>query len=149
MMRLAFVALVVVAVLLGPVLIESIERNVEVFFLLIGMLTACIMGQFNVSMVGDALSEPLAFTLSVLVFGTISRLLRDYFDRLLGRVIVVLNPRMLCFCLAITLAFLAAFITPVVSALVFVEAISLLRCDRRSEVAATCLPVSRSALVQG
>jgi predicted cation transporter len=137
MMRLAFVALVVVAVLLGPVLIESIERNVEVFFLLVGMLTACIMGQFNVAMVGDALSEPLAFTLSVLVFGTIFRLLRDYFDRLLRRVIVVLKPRMLCFCLAITLAFLAAFITPVVSALVFVEAISLLRCDRRSEIAAT------------
>jgi predicted cation transporter len=37
----------------------------------------------------------------------------------------------------IILGFLAGFITPVVAALVFVEAISLLRCDRRSEIAAT------------
>src|SRR5208337_2316553 len=53
------------------------------------------------------------------------------------RVIRLLNPRILCFCLAIILGFLAAFITPVVSVLVFAEAISLLRCDRWAEIAAT------------
>src|SRR5271166_2801726 len=137
MVRLSLATLVIVLVLLGPVFIEAIERNVEVFFLLVGVLTACIMGQFNAALVRAAFSEPLPFTLAVLVFGATFRLLRDYFDQLLRRVIQLLDPRIFCFCLAIILGVLAAFITPVVAALMFVEAISLLRCDRWSEIATT------------
>ncbi len=136
-MTLALTALIIVVVLLGPVFIEAIERNVELFFLLMGVLTACIMGQFDVALVRAALSEPLSFTMAVLAFGAAFRLLKNDFDQLLRWVIQLLHARMLCFCLAITLGFLAAFITPVVAALVFVEAISLLRCDRWSEIAAT------------
>ena len=137
MVRLALATLVIVLVLLGPVFIEAIERNVELFFLLVGVLTACIMGQFSAALVWAALREPLSFTLAVLVFGATFRLLRDYLDQLLRRVIRVLHLPIVCFCLVIILGFLAAFITPVVSALVFAEAISLLRCDRWAEIAAT------------
>ena len=136
MVTLALATLVIVVVLLGPVFIKAIERNVELFFLLIGVLTACVMGRFDAALVRAALSEPLSFTAAVLVFGATFRLLRDYLDQLLRRIIRLLDPRILCFCLAIILGFLAAIITPVVSALVFVEAISLLRCDRRTEVLA-------------
>ena len=136
MVTLALATLVIVVVLLGPVFIKAIERNVELFFLLIGVLTACVMGRFDATLVRAALSEPLSFTAAVLVFGATFRLLRDYLDQLLRRIIRLLDPRILCFCLAIILGFLAAIITPVVSALVFVEAISLLRCDRRTEVLA-------------
>ena len=102
-----------------------------------GLVTACIMGQLNTTLVWAALSEPLLFTLAVLAFGATFRLLRDYLDQLFSRVIQILDPRIVCFCLLIVLGFLAGFITPVVSALVFVEAISLLRCDRWVESAAT------------
>ena len=137
MLRLTLATLVIVLVLLGPVFVEMIERNVEAFFLVIGVLTACIMGQFNAALVRAALTDPLAFTLAVLVFGASFRLLRDYFDQLFRRVIQLLDPRIFCFSLALVLGILAAFITPVIAALVFVEAISLLRCDRDSEIAAT------------
>ncbi|HYL99324.1 MAG TPA: DUF1646 family protein [Blastocatellia bacterium] len=137
MMRVFFTSLTILAVLFGPILVRPIERNVELFFLLVGLLTACIMGQFNAALVWAALSEPLSFTVAVLVFGATFRLLRDRLDQLLCRVIRLLDPRLLCFCLVIILGFLAAFITPVVSALVFVEAIALLRCDRWVEIAAT------------
>jgi predicted cation transporter len=136
-LKLAFGALVIVAALFGPVFLETIEQNVELFFLLIGLLTAAVMGQFNLPMVGDALSEPLPFTLAVLAFGAGFRVLKSYFDELLRGVIEGLDPRLLCFCLAIILGFLAAVITPVISALIFVEAISVLHCDRSSEIAAT------------
>lgn len=130
-------SLTILAVLLGPILVKPIERNVELFFLLVGVLTACIMGQFNAALVWAAFSEPLSFTVAVLVSGATFRLLRDHLDRLFRSVIRLLDPRLLCFCLVIILGFLAALITPVVSALVFVEAISLLRCDRWVEIAAT------------
>jgi predicted cation transporter len=137
MLKLTFGAAIIIVVLVGPVFIGVIERNVEFFFLLIGVLTAYTMSQFSSAVVRAALIEPLPFTLAVLVCGSVFSLLRDYFNELLYRLGELLNPRILCFCLAITLGFLAAVITPVVSALVYVEAISLLRCDRKSEIAAT------------
>jgi predicted cation transporter len=137
MLRVALATLIITLVLLGPVFVEAIERNVELFFLMIGVLTAFTMGQFNTALVTAALIEPLAFTLAVLVFGASFRFLRDYLDQIFRRVIQVLDPRILCFCIVVLLGFLAAFITPVVAALVFVEAISLFRCDRRAEIAAT------------
>lgn len=139
MVNLAFGTAVIIVVLIGPVFVKAIDRNVELFFLLIGLLTACLMGQLNEPAVGAALKEPLPFTLAVLVFGSLFRFLRDYFHQLLGRAMRLLAPRILCFCLTIILGFLAAFITPVCAAIVFVEGISLLRCDRRSEVGATVL----------
>ena len=55
MLRLTLATLVIVLVLLGPVFVEMIERNVEAFFLVVGVLTACIMGQFNAALVRAAL----------------------------------------------------------------------------------------------
>jgi predicted cation transporter len=136
-MTVILASLTILAVLLGPILVKPIERNVEFFFLLVGVLTACVMGQFNRALVWSAVSEPLSFTVAVLVFGAAFLLLRDFLDQLLRRLIQILHPRIICFCLAIILGLLAAFITPVVAALVFVEAISLLRCDRHAEIAAT------------
>jgi len=109
MVRLAIATLVIVGVLLGPIFSQAIEGNLELFFLLVGVLTTCIMGQLSAALVWAALSEPLSFTLAVLVFGAIFRLLRDYLDQLFRRVIRLLDPRLLCFCLVILLGFLAAF----------------------------------------
>ena len=137
MMTVILTSLTILTVLLGPILVKPIERNTEVFFLVIGVLTAYAMGQFDAALVRAALSEPLSFTLAVLVFGAAFRFLRDYLDQLISRAIGLLDPRILCFGLAIILGAIAPFITPVVSALVFVEAIALLRCDRSDEIAAT------------
>ena len=137
MLTLAIAILVIVVVLLGPVFVGAIERNVELFFLLIGILTACVLGRFDTVLVWAALTEPLSFTLAVLIFGAAFRLFNDPLDELFGHALQILEPRLLCFSLAIVLGFLAAFVTPVVAALVFVEAISLLRCDRGIEIAAT------------
>jgi predicted cation transporter len=137
MATLALATLVIIAVLLGPVLIKPVERNVEFFFLLIGLVTAAIMGQFNAAMLRGALLEPLSFTAAVLVFGAAFRLSKPYLDDLFAAAVELLEPRTLCFLLAIMLGALAPFITPVVSALIFVEAIVLLRRDRAAEISAT------------
>ena len=137
MLTLAIAILVIVVVLLGPVFVGAIERNVELFFLLVGILTACVLGRFDTVLVWAALTEPLSFTLAVLIFGAAFRLFNDPLDELFDKALQILEPRLLCFSLAIVLGFLAAFVTPVVAALVFVEAISLLRCDRGIEIAAT------------
>ena len=85
MLKLAFGAAVIVVVLVGPVFVEVIERNVESFFLLMGVLTAYSIGRFSSAVVSAALIEPLPFTLAVLMCGSIFRLLRDYFVEIFHR----------------------------------------------------------------
>ena len=130
-------SLAILAVLLGPILIEPIENNLELFFLVAGVLTSILTGQFNSRLVRTALSEPIALTTAILIFGIIFRLLQGRLDRLFSKAIRMFGHRWLCFGLTIILGLLAGFITAVVAALVFAEAISLLRLDRAAQIAAT------------
>ena len=54
MVNLAFGTAVIIVVLIGPVFVKAIDQNVEFFFLLIGLLTAYLMGQLNEAAVGVA-----------------------------------------------------------------------------------------------
>ncbi len=128
-----FAASIIVLVLVGPIFIRVIEQNVEVFFLAVGLLTAFFSGQLKWKLVEAAIFEPLSFTLAVLVFGIAFRWSRGYLDALLARLIFMIEPLRICFYLTIVLSVLAPFITPVVAALVAVEAIALLRLDRDTE----------------
>src|SRR5271167_1845424 len=53
---LAVAILVIVVVLLGPVFVGAIERNVELFFLAVGILTASVLGRFDAALVWPALT---------------------------------------------------------------------------------------------
>ena len=139
MVALVLTFLTILAVLLGPILIKPIERNVEIFFLVAGTIIAAVAGQLSSALVRSALREPIELTAAVLVFGIVFRLLRARLDRLLSAATRMFGQRWLCFALTIVLGLLAGFITAVVAALVFAEAISLLKMDRSTEVAATVL----------
>lgn len=137
MMTVMLTSLTILTVLLGPILVRPIERNVEFFFLVAGIIISAAMGQFSLALVRAALSEPIALTSAVLVFGIAFRLLQVYLDLLFSKAIRMFGKRWMCFGLTIILGLLAGFITAVVAALVFAEAISLLRLDRTEEIAAT------------
>jgi predicted cation transporter len=139
MIAVILTSLTIVAVLLGPILVKPIERNVEFFFLIAGTITSAVMGQFSSALIHTALSEPIAITSAVLVFGIAFRLLRVQLDRLFSLAVIMFGQRWLCFGLTIILGLLAGFITAVVAALVFAEAVALLKMDRSAEVAATVL----------
>ena len=139
MLALVLTFLTILAVLLGPILIKPIERNVEIFFLVAGTIIAAVTGQLSSALVRSALREPIELTLAVLVFGIVFRLLRARLDRPLSAATRRFGQWWLCFALTIVLGLLAGFITAVVAALVFAEAISLLKMDRSTEVAATVL----------
>lgn len=133
------VALIIVLVLLGPIFIRPIEQNVELFFLAIGLLTAFFAKQLNRELLQAAVAEPLSFTIAVLVFGAAFRLSRKHLDQFFARLTLLIEPRTTCFGLTIALAALAPIITPVVAALVLVEAIALLRFARSTEIPITVL----------
>jgi predicted cation transporter len=149
MITLILASLAIVAVLLGPILVKPIERNVELFFLVTGSITCAVAGRFSFALVRSALREPIALTSAVLVFGIVFRLMQTRLDRLFSVASRRLGQRWLCFGLTIVLGLLAGFITAVVAALVFAEAVSLLKMDRSAEIAATvfgCFAIGMGAV---
>jgi predicted cation transporter len=131
--------LIALAVLLGPVLIKSIEQNIEIFFLGAGAFASATTGQWGKSLLHAAVTEPIPLTIAVLVFGVIARLLRPTLDQAVARLAQLVGPRWIYFSLIIVLGVLSSVITAVIAALILVEAIALLKLDRRSEAAAVVL----------
>lgn len=131
--------ILLLAVLLGPLLIKPVERNIEMFFLIAGTFASAITGQWGKPLLQAAITEPLALTVAVLIFGVIARLLRPTLERSLQRLVKVIAPRWIYFGLIVTLGLLASVITAVIAALILVEAVALLKLDRDSEIAAVVL----------
>src|SRR5882672_8693720 len=136
-----FVALTLIlaAVLLGPVLIKPIERNLEVFFLIVGCLTAIVSRQLGWPLARAAITEPIGLTAAVFAFGAATLVLRDRLDRGFERLTKVLSPRWIYFGLIVVLGLFSSVITAVIASLVLVETISLLKLDRESEISAVVL----------
>ncbi len=130
---------ILIAVLLGPILLKPVERNLELFFVVVGVAAAIVGGQFGWPMVREALIEPIGLTLAVLIFGAIARVLRPWFDSAIQRMRAAVSPRWIYFALIIMLGMVSSIITAVVAALLLVEAIAMLRLDRPSETAAVIL----------
>jgi predicted cation transporter len=135
-MELLGLGLILLAVLLGPVLVKQIERNIEVFFLAAGTLAAAAAGQWSRELLHAAATEPIPLTVAVLVFGVVVRLLRPVLDRQVERLVKVVGARWVYFALIVVLGLISSIITAVIAALVLVEAIALLKLDRESETAA-------------
>ncbi|HEY2106167.1 MAG TPA: DUF1646 family protein [Candidatus Binataceae bacterium] len=131
--------LILIVVLLGPILVKPIERNIELFFLGAGVLTAIVTGQFGWAMLHAAATDPIALTVAVLIFGIMAQLFRSRFDSAIGAMRAAISPRWIYFTLILTLGLLSSVITAVVAALLLVEAIAMLKLDRQSETAAVVL----------
>ncbi|HZO80375.1 MAG TPA: DUF1646 family protein [Candidatus Binataceae bacterium] len=130
---------ILAAALVGPVLIKSVERNLEAFFLCAGALAAVAGGQFGWPLLRAAAREPIALSLAVLGFGTLARLARPRLDRWFENLLRTTSPRAVYSILILALGLLASVITAVVAALFLVEAIALMKLDRRSEIATVVL----------
>jgi len=132
-------ALILIVVLVGPIFVGPIERNIELFFLVIGALTPILTGRFGWPVVHAAATEPIALTVAVLLFGTAARLTRPLFDNGIRLLRASVPPRLICLALIFSLGVLSSVITAVIAALLLVEAIAVLKLDRQSETAAVVL----------
>jgi predicted cation transporter len=126
-------------VLICPVLIESVEQNLEIFFLGAGAVASATTGQWGKHLLHAAVTEPIPLTIAVLGFGIIARLLRPTLDRAVARLVKSVAPRWIYFALIILLGLFSSVITAVIAALILVEAIAVLKLDRQSEAAAVVL----------
>lgn len=147
-----------VAVLLGPLLIKRIERNLEAFLFLMGVGAVAISRSWHIGIVEEAVQEPVVvgIVLSVLLVGLIAHYIRPNFlqsinDILLDRI----TMKVIFLEIVVVLGLLAAIITPILAFFVLVEAVNHLPLTRKTRAKITifgCLSIflgAALALVDG
>ena len=142
-------------VLLGPFLVKRIERQLEAFLFVMGVVavsldTALLRlspsggGEgldpvWSVQLVEAGLVDPLKITAAVLVAGLLFHYLHDRFKAGVERAIARLGLSAVVFLMVVVLGLVSSLITAIIAALLLVEFISVLRLDKRTETALTVI----------
>ena len=130
---------IVVLVLVLPLRWRRVERNIEVFLLLMGALATTISSLWSRDLLLESVRAPWQISTVVLAVGLGFHFLRRRFDRVLQSLQTLLPPRALAFLIVASLGLLSSVVTAIIASLVLVEVIHVLRLDRREEVRLTVL----------
>lgn len=125
---------ILLVVLIGPFLDHRIERNLEAFLFVMGVLSALASQVLSPGLIMDALRHPIPITIAVFVSGMVftwgRRWLVAGVKGLLGRT----GPAVLAAVATAVLGLASSVITAIIAALVLVEFMSALRLRRADEV---------------
>ena len=129
--------LIIVAVLVLPFVFHVVERNLEVFLFIMGVLAVTISKLWSGHLVVDAILDPIKIdhpiVEAVLFAGLIFRFLRDKMRRYILNLETLLGVRTLMFLIVVVLGIFSSVITAIIASLVLVELISSLKFDKKSE----------------
>ncbi len=136
-MSLLAATLILILLLFGPLAVHLIERNIEVYILVLGVIATLIGTGFNRSLVIKAAEEPVLITIAVIGAGIVFGFTREWLDGLFDGLRRRLSRAMLAGISILVLALLSSIITAIVAAVVLVEMIGLLRLDGPQRVRVT------------
>jgi predicted cation transporter len=125
---------VMMLVLTLPFSSHKIEKQLELFLFVIGILAVTISGQWSWHLVYEALIDPIKITLAVLIAGLLFRLIRPQIGVWANRLATRIGFAPLFSVIVVGLGLLSSFITAIIAALVLAEVISALRLPRRVEL---------------
>lgn len=131
--------LILVLVLFLPFFIKPIERNLELFLLVMGTIAAVSSGVLDIALLVKALQNPIKITLVVLVASILFKWLRQPIQKGVSNVVRKLDMNVFLTLMIVVLGILSSVMTAIVAAIVLVFIISMLRIDRDTQVRATIL----------
>ncbi|MDP2921297.1 MAG: DUF1646 family protein [Candidatus Omnitrophota bacterium] len=121
-------------VLFAPFLIKKVEEELELFLFIMGSIAVTITSQWSVSLVEEALIEPIKITLAVFIAGFLFRFLQKRIAQNVNKIKEAIGIKLFAFLVIVALGFLSSVITAIIAALVLVEIIACLKLDRKNEV---------------
>jgi predicted cation transporter len=124
-------------ILLGPLAVRAIERQLEVFFFAMGLVAAILAGELGRAVWYEVVVHPVPLAAVVLVAGLAFRLGRRQIDSAMSFLTSRLPLRAAVFVLVVTLGVLSSVISAMVAALVLVELITVLKLPGEAEVGVT------------
>ena len=133
MILIALLAILAV-VFVAPFLSHKVERNLEVFLFIMGLLAAVVSRVLDFKLAREALVEPIKISLAVLVFGVVFKYTREYVHHSIQRVLRVIPLTIFVFLMVVILGLLSSVITAIIASLFLVEIISGLKLNRKLDI---------------
>lgn len=138
--------LIIVIVLILPFSVKKVERNLEAFLFIMGVISVTVTHTWgngsegwSLHLIKEAMIEPVKITIAVLIAGILFRLLKSKINRLVIRVEEFLGERVFAFLVVVFLGLFSSIITAIIASLILVEIISILRLDKKLETNITIL----------
>ncbi len=141
---------IVALVLTAPFFSRHVEKQLEAFLFVMGVLAVTISGLWSLELVERALVEPIKITLAVLIAGLIFRSLRAKVGVWANRFGERCGFGALFFLIVAGLGMLSSVITAIIAALVLAEMTSALRLPRKTElrlVVIACFSIGLGAVL--
>jgi len=131
---------VLAAVLLGPLLVQRIQRNLEAFLFLMGGCAAAISQSWHIVMIEEAIQEQVVvgIMLSVIAAGLLAHYGKpDLWQSINSILLDTISLKVIFLEIVVVLGLLAAIITPILSLFLLVEAVNHLPIHRRTRTLMT------------
>lgn len=126
-------SIILLLVLLLP-FTEKVERNLEVFLFIMGVLSVIVSQTLNWHLIQEALIHPINITLAVLIAGLLFRWFQVPIEKGIIGISKAIPYRLFIALFVIILGLLSSIITAIVAAIILVAVISVLKLDRKSEI---------------
>jgi predicted cation transporter len=149
--------IITLLVLVLPFLVRVVEHNLEIFFLIMGVLAVTVSGLWNWELVIEAIkapvvigSLPIGIFQVVLVFGILLFYLNSKFCKLISLAADKLGMRVFIFLLVLLLGILSSIFSVIVTAVLLSEIIAVLPLDKQRRiklVVVTCFAVGLGAVL--
>lgn len=127
-------SIIICLALFLPFTIHAVEKELEAFLFVLGILAVSITGLWSWELVSHALKEPIAISLAVLITGLLFRQFRKAITKFIEVVEdkIGLKPTIVLFVFVLSL--LSSVITAIIAALILCEIAATLRLSKRDTV---------------
>jgi predicted cation transporter len=138
MLELSLISIVVLVLIL-PITVHFVEKNIEAFLFVMGILAVSFAHWWGTApvwswhLVKEALREPLMITAAVLIVGILVAVFKKTITSTIVRVERMLGSKLFCCVLVIALGIASSVITAIMAAIILVEIVSALKLPREYE----------------
>lgn len=126
--------IILLMVLFLPFISRSIEHNLELFLLVMGVVAVIVADVLTGELLRKALAEPLHISLAVIVAGILFRLLHRPFSKSVRKLGTIIPFRLFVALIIIILGLLSSVITAIIAALVLVAIVTVLGLPRKDAI---------------
>jgi predicted cation transporter len=131
---------ILLTVLILPVTIGKIERNLEIFLFVMGVAAVSCAHMWGAEpvwsahLIKESLIDPVMMTLTVILFGFLMHFFRDKITSYIVNIERRIGSKLFCFVLVIALGLMSSIITAIMAAIILVEVVNALELDKKYEI---------------
>ena len=119
-----------------PIISKKVERNLEFFLLLVGLLASITSGVLNKELFFYIVQNKFMYIIAfaVLIGGFLFKALTTHIKRALTHILKHIPLRVFVFLLVVIIGLLSSIITAIIAALLLVEIVSILPISRKNKI---------------